>query len=264
MNISSDRLCSCTRVNFGARNKNIRKVDDIRRSASLEFPLMSYTYVRKFYHVAADRNNKYNSTLKKTIALADKIYKVRDINKKKSAKDEVPYLSVLKSAKIYKVGNCSEASKIALCALAAKGYNDSRIVKLGVEIAAVNKNTGRCEHIGYKNVDHVFVLTSCEKNSKEKKDLVIVDPWMGFTDSYSGAIRRYKEAYWDSDIVPLLNNVNKCIKYIAEEEYGHYDPENYEIKTKLYFKNYDKYNSEEYEKLGLYLNESDDFPMFKR
>ena len=235
---------TCTNSpNFTAKKKEIRRADDIQRAARKEFPMLSSTYVAEKYGVY-DKNSKYNSLCQRGMrTLSRKIRATRDdlYNLHNNTAYRIPWMvrnsdvltSTLDVFKKHKVGNCSESGQLALAALYANGYYNSKIVDLHYVAQAVNEDGDvLCSVHPRRGLDHVFVVT--DMNEDEERDIV-VDPWFGFADSFSGACDKFKDTYLD-EIDKLKEKCEKKIKRLQKLKLK--DKEDYQIRGNFFVKPY--------------------------
>lgn len=197
MNISNN-------INFKARKPEIRKADDIQRKAKAEFPMLSSTYVDSFYkttgkygRITQDRINLYNHLRQKILNLRDNAREVFSVDK------YIPYVKKLDKVKEAHIGNCMESASAAVTALIANGYTNTSRCSLVLNADFINKKSGEIEYSGTTYLDHSFALTDMNTGKKN----IVVDPWLGFTDSKEGAIARYKQMKTDRDIRSAIYDV---------------------------------------------------------
>ncbi|MBQ9246515.1 hypothetical protein IJ182_09640 [bacterium] len=251
-------------INFSARNKNIRKADDIMRKAKCAFPVISSTYVDTFYKTVSN-NNQNSARREKTIRISDKIndfiHKLRDTTDRVDYFDNaignnIPYSNTLRVTSLYKLGNCEEAAAVALSALIANGYTNSHRANLGLQVDFENKKTGKIEDSRKELLDHTFVVTTLDKKNPKMKDIIVVDPWMGFTDSVSGAISKFKSVYDNNENSNTINTAKSMFKAEQEKKYGKIINFNdYNIRTKLIIFPRDKHDKKFNNKLAEHIKE---------
>lgn len=228
--------------NFGSRNKNIRIADDIHRRARLTFPVLSATYVDEFYGVTKDKNNKKAQKL--FSRLDNKVGALREVTDNPTKygitpdelKREAPYSRLLNGIDFLKVANCKECAVVALAGLLANGYYNSSRVNLGLEVKFINPKTKEEEYNKITSLDHSFVITTLDKKSDKQKDKIVVDNWLNFTDSVSGAIERFKKIYNEDYIKDIIAFNRSMFRVEKAERTGELiNPDDYEIKTKMVF-----------------------------
>lgn len=206
------------KINFGSKNKYIREADDIARKAKQTFPILSATYADEFYLSLAPDNISTRSwnARNKVLKLHNKIGVMRyNVNTKKytSTQDDkeefTPYKNILEGIKSYKVGNCSESAIAALTALCANGFTESQRVELFLHSQYINKKNGKAEFDTLSPLDHSFVITTMNRkklSDANAKDIIIVDPWLGFADSYSGGLARFKKIFTQARLEEITEN----------------------------------------------------------
>ena len=138
MKISAININNYNNMSFSAKNKKIRTADDIIRLAKNEFPMVSSTYIDTFYSEGTPEKNELSQSVCKK--LSKQIERTRDIylshiphrymSDLKSHDTEVANAVLLKAVSQSKIGNCYESAVVALAALAANGYTDSKKVHL--------------------------------------------------------------------------------------------------------------------------------------
>ena len=225
MNITND-------ISFKARKAEIRKADDIQRSAKREFPMLSSTYVDTFYkttgkfgRITQKRIGLYNHLRKKVLNLRDNSREVF------SADKYIPFVKKLGKVKEEKVGNCMESAMATVTALIANGYTNTNRCSLVLNADFINKKSGEIEYSGTTSLDHSFALTDMNTGRKN----IVVDSWLGFTDSKEGAIARYKQMKTDRDIQSAVYDIANQY-FIGKNEMPYDEIEHdYYIKTRMGF-----------------------------
>ncbi len=220
---------------FSARNKEIRTADAIERKTKAEFPMLSQTYIDSFY-----RSRDKGPVVSKQLQMQSKIKEMRRIAANPEAyghKVSSPferntlYPNNLNAIKSLKMGNCRENAMAAVAVLLANGYYNSERTLLMYKVDFVNKETGELESSGLYPLDHSFAVS--DMNRGGKKDIVI-DPWLGFADSKSGAIARFKQIYSEEDYkeaISILRGLFCADKMITYDEFA----QKYDTKTGFYF-----------------------------
>ena len=251
-------------ISFKSKNKNVRKADDIQRRARHVFPVLSSSYIDEFYSsTKIKRNNnqisiKANQLLKK---VDSRISAIRKLAKKKDASnskyswidDNIPYTKILDGVKLLKAGNCEECAKVVLAALSANGYYNSQRVSLAVDISYINKKTGECEYNCVEPIDHSFVITSLDNDNPKKNDYVVIDSWLGFADSISGAKARFKQVFDNKALQNLLSFHRSMFRLNKFEQSGtRINFDDYQQREKFVFYSSDNYTPEDFKDLGLY------------
>lgn len=245
--------------NFNARKPEIKKADDIQRIARREFPTLSSTYVDMFYCCTKKPNKDLYKQYK-----AEKFEniineKITDSRNRADRNERIfglsiPYTNVLNYVKRDKAGNCAECSASVIAALAANGIYDSQMTNIGFSIEFINKNTKETEYKATEPIDHSMVLTALNKTNPKKKDIIVIDSWLGFTDSISGAKNRYKKVFTDKFMeseIKYHRSLFRINQYEKSQKFINYD--DYDIRTRIYFyKAPDKYNTEDLKDLGTF------------
>ena len=247
-------------VNFSARKKDIRKADDIQRKVRLEFPMASPSYFDTFYKTIKSTNNrKVNKTANRISDRIDsKLRYLRERAERVEFFDKVigintPYATTLNFLKLYKIGNCEEAASSVLSALYANGYTNSHKANLGLNINIKNKKTKQIEYNDTMDIDHTFVITSLEKQEAKPNDYIVIDSWLGFADSISGARAKYKAVYGDKKIKSLSQYCKSMFRVYCAEKYNKIiDLNDYDVETKLVIIPNDRYTDNDYKKLAEY------------
>ncbi len=247
-----------TYISFSARKQDIKKADKIQRLARENFPMLSVTYMDTFYlsHTSKNSNAKLRNRAEEIIKKTDdniKIIRENASSNKNNIESTSPYAKILKYAKLMKVGNCDEAARTVLATLAANGYYNSKLASLGIQLDYINKSTGNSEYKGFINADHIFVLTALDKVNPNPKDEIVIDSWMGFADSKSGAIDRYKSIFNQKKLEAQLSYHYSMFRLMeAEKGNGLINPDDYKLETKYTFYYDDVFPPKDMKKLGLY------------
>lgn len=224
---------------FTSRNQNIRKADDVQRRARLTFPATSPTFIDTFYKTPNSTNKirsgeanfiayKYDkrvSILREQVrehSFEGYTFEERQVN--------APIFQILRHVKALKAANCQECAAIAIAGLTANGIYDNERVNLELELKYMNKENGRIEYQAYIPIDHTAIKT------RIGKDNIIVDAWMGFADSLSGAREKYKEVFTNKDIENEIKNHRSIFRVQKSTKDKLIDPDkDYELKTKIRF-----------------------------
>ena len=243
--------------NFNARKPEIKKADDIQRRARKEFPTLSSTYINMFYCCAKKPNKdlykQYKAEKYGTIVNE----KITDSREKADRNERIfglriPYSNVLNYIKRDKAGNCAECSASVIAALAANGIYDSQMTNIGLSIEFINKNTKRSEYKATEPIDHSLVITALNKPKPKEKDFIVIDSWMCFADSISGAKNRYKNVFTDKFMDPEIKyhrSLFRINQYEKSMNFINFD--DYDTRTRIYFyKAPDKYDTENLKDLG--------------
>ena len=247
---------------FKAKKKEIRAADDIQRQAKLKFPCLSPTYMRKFYSVFknGDTYENINQTLTRkkidrnisVIRQDAKEYAQSDFTKKASYSYNVNYaLSELIGLKLLKSGNCAEQALAVLSALGAKGYNNTNRAILKLNVQFINKKTKNVDFETETPLGHQIVTTTMNNDKYTNDNKIIIDPWLGFTDSNSGAKAKYK-SFFAKDIKDEVENSLIKFKLQQIENKKSVMRSDYDIKTKIVFEENEDITPFEVREIGYY------------
>lgn len=243
---------------FTARKAEIRKADDIQRLSKQNFPVSSPSYMRMFYLTCSRNQPNLAKRLKANkirLNIDGHLTLLRYLTREKNqeSKDYIPYADTLKYLTVLKTGNCGECASTVIAALAANGYYDARKCILGYEISYVNTKTKETVYKKTEMLDHTFVLADMSKdNSDDKKDnRVIIDSWMGFADSISGAMEKYKKVFLGDDIKEDISYHRSMFRVeYAEKNDELIDFDNFELRIKPVIITPDNFDKEGIKKLG--------------
>ncbi len=251
---------------FGARNKKVREADKIQRTAKHTFPALSPSYMRKFYSIFKknedgtilnENNRKYEIKRK---SIDQNISEIRAAQRYNSMFNNFGIsdgslqanniMIALTGVEKYKTANCEECAKSIVGLLASQGYNDAQAKSIKANIKFVDKATNKVEREFCVPCDHCAVETSLSKtNDKEdSKDKVIIDSWLGFADSVSGAKARYK-AVFAKEIDAAVNNF-----VFQNSRYKPFPISKYDVKTSIFLEPKYSLSQESMEKLGFHYN----------
>lgn len=247
-------------TNFCAKKKEIKKADDIQRKAKENFPMFSPAYLNEFYIL----NGKgMDPKQVRTRQIAQRIvYKINagrdydDYDARYSIiahRKETPFIRTLNRIKKDKIGNCHEASIIAMTALAANGYTDAKRASLKLKGEFVNKKTNEVVFSKIYDVDHTFAMTAMNKENPRNNDYIIVDPWLGFADSISIAKQKFAQIVNPDKHKSDLNDAFSLFRVDHFQETGEFlDKSDYDIKFKIIFEEEKEYTKEDIKALGSY------------
>lgn len=213
---------------FTAKKKEIRKADDIQRQAKANFPMFSPSYLKEFYLL----NNNCTDAQKqlRTVQIGQRIvYKINAAREAehrdekysflRTYRTETPFIRTLERIKKSKIGNCSEAAAATMAVLAANGYYDSKRVGLRVQGKLIDKKTQKVlSKSGQYSLDHAFVVSSMNKENPTEKDYVVLDSWMGFADSISGAKAKYQRLFHKDD--KIINQIKNDFSLFRVEHFS--------------------------------------------
>ena len=247
-----------TKPTFTSKNKNIRKADDIQRIARENFPIFSPSYLQEFYCL----NGKGPNTPKqvRTIQIAQRIvYKINagrivdDESSKSLYFSEPLYIRPLDRIKRTKLGNCYEASVATLAALTANDINDAKRVSLEQKTEYVNKKTNKVVFSKNYDLDHTVVVSAMGKENPKEKDLIVLDSWMGFADSISGAKDRYSRFIDENKNKSDFNDSFSLFRIDHFQETGEFlDKNDCYIRHRIVFNDEEKHSENELKELGRY------------
>lgn len=160
-------------ISFKSRNYDIRRADDIARTVSKIFPVISSSKLSSLpkAELFTNRINQLHKKLVKT--RINCIKALSSFNIDVYPKDKI--LNFLKIIKNDRLGNCDEMTNLAMIFTYLRCIKDTSVADI--------KNTAD-EHL-----DHVVLYV---ENGKKP---YIIDPWLGFADYLSNAIQRYKSEF---------------------------------------------------------------------
>ena len=230
-----------TRPTFSAKKEEIRKADDIQRTARKNFPMFSPSYLQEFYFLNGEGQNTPKQV--RTIQIAQRIvYKINASReddreyKRNTFRFEPPYVRTLDKLKRNKIGNCHEASISTISALAANGIDDAKRVNLEQKIEYVDPKTKKVIFSKNYDIDHTLIVSAMGKENPKENDFVVLDSWMGFADSISGAKARYARFI---DLNKNKEDFNNSFAFFRVEHFektGEFlDKNNLELKHKINF-----------------------------
>ena len=160
---------------FKSKNQNIRKADDIQRTARCNFPFVSPSYCDAFYKTSKNWSPEIKDKYEKVIKRADKkITAIRSLSAESAFEgttfDEknlnAPIFQTLRGIKLLKVANCHECAALTIAALTANGIYDVKRVNLEAEFQYINKETGEVEYKATEPIDHTTVIAKMGKDKK--------------------------------------------------------------------------------------------------
>lgn len=247
---------------FKARKKEIRKADDIQRRMLQTFPMLSPSYMDEFYFSTKldNEGNPVNKKARQFFKKADKkLTVVRDVSKnpekygiqQSKVEQDIPYTQLLDGIKLMKVGNCEEKATAMLAALCANRHYDAERVYLCLKTEYIDKVTGERKYLAIDSLDHAFIVTNFDKTKNEKD--IVMDPWLGFTDSISGAKAKYKQIYDEKTMHKILSYHRSMFRLQMAEKTGKLiNPDDYELRKNFVFYPAPQLSAESLEDLGLY------------
>ncbi len=235
---------------FGAKKNETREADDIQRKVNQTFPRFSTTYADKFYLTADTK--KYLTKMNK---LEFKLKGIRQAVHTEEFFDSIPHRIALEKIKKSKLANCGEISKAVLSALYANGIYDSDRYSLVLNTKFTNKNTNFTEYESTKSLDHVFVISSMNKNSKDTKDKVVIDGWLNFAGSISEAKENFKNLYSPAYLDVIRENQKKDFKKVKANMQKNADFSDYNITSRIAFEKVEELPEYKKRMLGNYIKE---------
>ena len=259
MKISSQ----CSYKSFNAKNISIRYADKIIRNAKRQFPILSSTYIDTFYSDSTPQKKSLKDSVKQRVS--DSIEYIRDIyfsdypamfdctiSTDSMADFHAPLLQCLRK---YKVGNCSESASLAVAALTGNGIDDAKKCYLYLMTYFISKKDRTVLYKYSTDLDHSIALTSMGKNSDKQRDLIVVDPWLGFVDSLSNAIARYKQFLCTPEKIEQIQKIQEenFRKEMKRKNIVINDGD-YEIKSNIYFYDSDITTVKQKQALAQYIN----------
>ncbi len=185
---------------FGS-NKIIRDADKVCRIIAKEFPAISGTRVETMKF--ANENDRFINYYKKK-QFQNKV--IRDDAWKLFTPAEPLYFyqRFIKNMKNYKNINCADYTKLAELILAANGIKT-------VKARILTQNL--------KQLDHAVLVANPPGSNflvyknKDLKNMIIIDPWLGFADYAHNAIIKYNSEY-----AKFLALGNKYVKLLFTSE----------------------------------------------
>ncbi len=227
-------------IYFGAKNKKTREADDIARLAKRTFPILSSTHIRMY-------NSGNNTSAYKGILinkLAGQISKSREVSS--YTQIQYPYSNKLTAINNFKVGNCYEMAISVIAGLVSNGLYNSKQGSLSVNSEVINKRTGKVEYEITDRIDHSAAITTIDgTNSFDEKNILIIDPWIGFCGNIAKAREEYKKVFDEE----CKKNEAKARAAFALKQSIKYDKiinvDDYDVRSKFFFNYYENYTEEE-------------------
>ncbi len=242
---------------FKAKNRNIRYADNIQRQAKRVFPFVSPSYCDAFYLTSKKHDIESKTKYEKVVQKSDnKLSAIRELAKENAFEgysfDEknlnAPIFNTLRGIQILKAANCHECAGITIAALTANGIYDVEKVNINANIQYINKETGKIEYKATEPIDHTTVI------AKIGNEDVIVDSWLGFSDSASGAKGKFKQMLWDSDIKEKARLHRSLFRLEVFEKTGNLiDPDkDYKQRVSISFEPSEDSTKEDMQLIGYY------------
>ena len=246
------------RPTFTAKKPEIRKADDVQRKSKEIFPMFSPAYLQEFYTLNGKGQNTPRQV--RTIQIGQSIvYKINagrivdDESSKRSYFQEPLFVRPLDRIKKTKIGNCHEASICTMATLAANGYDDFKRVSLEQQMEYIDKKTNKVVFSKTYDIDHTLVLSAMGKENPKEDDYIVLDSWMGFADSISGAKDRYARFIDENKNKSDFNDSFSLFRIDHFQETGEFLNKNdCYIKNKIVFKDEEKFSKEDIQSLGRY------------
>ena len=160
-------------TSFKSRNYEIRRADDIARTVSKRFPMLSSSKLSSLPNARLfqDATNRLHNKLIKT--RINSIKALNPYNFGVYPKDKIlNFLTIMENDKL---GNCSEMADLAMIFTYLRRIKDTCIADI--------KNTAE------EYLDHVVLYV---ENGKKP---YVIDTWLGFADYLPNAIQRYKSEF---------------------------------------------------------------------
>lgn len=180
--------------NFGARNPEIRRADDICRKVMAEFPLRSNTKIsRKYFY----RTECTHIVSKFILYYGDMINTIRASMTNLERKHGRDLAKELKMLKAFGCGNCRETTDAGCAAFLINGYEN--VQRLSLFAVNYNKKEVRClDHsvvgLNFNFKDKVRPNDFFESVYIRPKGAIVVDPWSGITDYAAQATKKLENS----------------------------------------------------------------------
>ena len=193
--------------NFTSRNAYIRRADDIVRKVRNEFPMFSPTSAWDNWNALKKTHHPRFSKAKNAVERYTDV--INDYRKNTTLSKDTPcFIDIFEQVQQTKAGNCGESSILTLGTLFANGYYGIKITP-AVEIQVINKK-GQDVFTCQKFCDHNFVVAKMDsRNPKSKKDIVILDTWLGKTMSRQDALKQFKDDYLSDTFLSAIFKTHK-------------------------------------------------------
>ena len=176
-------VCSANnKINFTSRSPKIRDTEKVCRIIASEFPVISGTKATemKFADKFQKAINDINTTI--TDQIREPFW-----NCKNSSEG---ILGFIQNIKKYHLANCADFAK--LCSIICQAN--------GVKVTQPRMFAGSSGGELGKLVDHAVLMVQPKNNfiakkMSELKDVIIIDPWLGFADFANNVERRFMGEY---------------------------------------------------------------------
>lgn len=182
-------------INFQSRNPYVKKADDIARLSKHLFPAVSSSNIKR----RAKGNEYFNNLIRK---IGKKIGE--NVRCHSSQPDSLARAMLIASTiKKFKVGNCAEISRVANLICKVNNMNTLPFQFL------VERN-GRLQEVDHMAL--IFPLKQLPETPTKLskcKDVIIIDPWLGFADFAPKMQEKYNKDY--SHLLDISANENLVI-----------------------------------------------------
>ena len=140
-----------------------------------------------------------------------------------------------------------------MATLAANGINDAKRISLEQKSEYVDKKTNKVVFSKNYDLDHTVVVSAMGKENPKEKDLIILDSWMGFADSISGAKDKYARFIDENKNKSDFNDSFSLFRIDHFQETGEFlDKNDCYIRHRIVFKDEEKHSEDELKELGRY------------
>lgn len=222
---------------FSAKNKEIRKADDIQRKARTAFPFFSPRYAKVYYPTTT-------SSLRGKKISGDKAKELDIMRKERnelitSLPEEIR--KVISDTHREKIANCGESALITMSMLLANGYNDTHRCAVILSNEILDKETGDLCFLENYDLDHACVVSTMAKDG-EKKPYIVLDSWHGFADSLSSARARYLQLTNEDELVEYRN---ATVSAFEDKMKKSFNSEKYDVKQNINFEIIDSSTEED-------------------
>lgn len=171
-------------MNFTGSHKLIKDADKLCRFISKEFPAISPTRLLSFQSLNKDRKfvNYFGLKVLQNRWARDDAW---DLFKPDETLDF--YRRFVENMKKYKNINCDDYTKLAQVILKVNNVDSVKAILLRSDL---------------KKLDHAVLLVNAPKSNfsifyknKDLKNIIVIDPWLGFADYANNAVVRYNSEF---------------------------------------------------------------------
>ncbi|MBR6163421.1 hypothetical protein IKQ26_06000 [bacterium] len=231
---------------FSSKKPEIKKADDIQRKTRTAFPFFSPSYADDYYPSCSLMYKAPSD--KKAVEHWDNLHRLDrmaarmvDIRRNRwenlRGRDNFTskFLETYLDIKKYGLANCEEAATTTLASLLANGYKNSFKCSLRLNTGIYEKGSKDPKFVVKDLIDHACVISTMDKNPKNKSEYYVLDSWCGFADSIHGAKARYKQLI---DVKKFEKSKQKTInKFINQykDKYKNFDINNFEVRQHIGF-----------------------------